>query len=82
VNAHCPPAEQLERLLDDRLETIEDSTLAQHVESCQECQARLERLLRKEEGGRRNKAKAALINPSSFLLPPLSPRRPTPCCFG
>src|SRR3984957_10825733 len=45
MSAHCPPQEQLERLLDDRLETIEDATLARHLESCAECQARLERLL-------------------------------------
>ena len=45
MTAHCPPEEQLERLLDDRLETIEDAALARHVESCAECQARLERLL-------------------------------------
>ena len=43
--AGCPPQEQLERLLDDCLETIEDSTVARHVETCAECQARLERLL-------------------------------------
>ncbi len=43
--AHCPPQEQLERLLDDRLETIEDSVLARHVESCTGCQSRLEGLL-------------------------------------
>jgi hypothetical protein len=40
----------LERLLDDRLETIEDSALARHVGICTECQDRLERLLRKDEG--------------------------------
>ena len=45
MSAHCPPQEQLERLLDDRLETIEDAALARHVESCAECQARLEQLL-------------------------------------
>jgi hypothetical protein len=45
MSAHCPPQEQLERLLDDRLETIEDAVLAPHVESCAQCQARLERLL-------------------------------------
>ena len=45
MTAHCPPEEQLERLLDDRLEAIEDAALARHVESCAECQARLERLL-------------------------------------
>ena len=45
MTAHCPPQEQLERLLDDHLETIEDSALARHVESCAECQDRLEQLL-------------------------------------
>ncbi len=45
MSAHCPPQEQLERLLDDRLETIEDAALARHVESCAACQARLEQLL-------------------------------------
>ena len=45
MSAHCPPQEQLEQLLDDRLETIEDAALARHVENCAECQARLERLL-------------------------------------
>ncbi len=45
MTAHCPPEEQLERLLDDRLERSEDAALARHVESCAVCQARLERLL-------------------------------------
>ena len=45
MSAHCPPQEQLERLLDDRLETIEDAGLARHIETCAECQDRLERLL-------------------------------------
>jgi hypothetical protein len=27
MSAHCPPVEQLERLLDDRLEIIEDAAL-------------------------------------------------------
>ncbi len=40
MSPHCPPEEQLERLLDDRLEKIEDAALARHVESCAECQAR------------------------------------------
>jgi hypothetical protein len=40
--AHCPPREQLERLLDDRLKSIEDSALVRHVETCVEWQARLE----------------------------------------
>ena len=44
MSAHCPPEEQLEQLLDDRLETIEDAALARHVESCTQCQDRLERL--------------------------------------
>jgi len=44
MRAHCPAEEQLERLLDDRLEAAEDAALARHVESCAECQARLERL--------------------------------------
>ena len=44
MTAHCPPQEQLERLLDDCLEAAEDSALARHVESCAECQDRLERL--------------------------------------
>ena len=45
MSAHCPPQEQLEQLLDDRLEATEDAALARHVESCAECQARLEQLL-------------------------------------
>ncbi len=45
MSAHCPPVEQLERLLDDCLETIEDSKLARHVETCAACQARLEHIL-------------------------------------
>ena len=49
MTAHCPPEEQLEQLLDDRLEATEDAALARHVESCAECQDRLEQLLRKEE---------------------------------
>jgi serine/threonine protein kinase/formylglycine-generating enzyme required for sulfatase activity len=44
MNAHCPPQEQLEQLLDDRLEASEDCALAKHVESCAECQERLEQL--------------------------------------
>ena len=45
MSAHCPPQEQLERLLDDRLEASEDSVLARHVDICPECQDRLEHLL-------------------------------------
>jgi serine/threonine protein kinase len=45
MSALCPPQEQLERLVDDRLETREDAALTRHVESCAACQARLERLL-------------------------------------
>ena len=45
MTAHCPPQEHLEQLLDDRLDATEDSTLARHVESCAECQDRLEQLL-------------------------------------
>ena len=39
MSAHCLPQEQLERLLDDRLETIEDAALARH-----DPQASLERM--------------------------------------
>ena len=45
MSAYCPPLEQLEQLLDDRLEASEDTALARHVESCPECQGRLEQLL-------------------------------------
>ena len=45
MSDRCPPQEHLEQLLDDRLEAIEDSALARHVESRAECQDRLERLL-------------------------------------
>ena len=45
-----PPEEHLERLLDNRLEAAEGSTVARHVGNCAACQARLERLLRKDEG--------------------------------
>jgi eukaryotic-like serine/threonine-protein kinase len=45
MSTPCPPQEQLERLLDDCLEAIEDAALARHVESCAECQDKLERLV-------------------------------------
>ena len=45
MRSHCPPEEHLEQLLDDRLEATEDAALARHVESCTECQDRLEQLL-------------------------------------
>ena len=81
MSPHCPPVEQLERLLDDRLEAIEDAALARHVESCAECQARLERLLRKDEGGRMKDEQSKGGSDSSFILilHPWRPRRPTPC---
>ncbi len=72
MTAHCPPEEQLERLLDDRLETAEDSALGRHVESCAECQARLERLLRKDEVGRMKDEKSKGSSDSSFILHPSS----------
>jgi hypothetical protein len=45
MSTYCPPQEQLERLLDDSLETSADAALARHVETCAECQARLEQFL-------------------------------------
>ena len=45
MSARCPPQEQLEQLLDDRLEAAEDAALTRHVEGCAQCQDRLERLL-------------------------------------
>ncbi len=78
MSAPCPPQEQLERLLDDRLETSEDATLAQHVESCAACQARLEGLLagqesggrRQESGVTRQESDASSLTPDSCLLTP------------
>src|SRR5438309_653917 len=64
-----PPQEQLERLLDDRLETVEDTALTRHVETCAECQARLERLLRKDEVGRMKVEQSKGSSDSSFILP-------------
>ncbi len=72
MSAHCPPQEQLERLLDDRLDAIEDSTLARHVESCAQCQARLEQLVRKDEVGRMKDEQSKGNSDSSFILPPPS----------
>jgi serine/threonine protein kinase len=61
MSAHCPPQEQLEQLLDDRLETAEDSALARHVESCAECQDRLERLF----GESRSSSGSVQTNPQT-----------------
>jgi anti-sigma factor RsiW len=70
MSAHCPPQEQLERLVDDSLEAAEDSALARHVESCPECQDRLERLFRKDEGGRMKDEQSKGSSDSSFILHP------------
>jgi WD40 repeat protein len=40
----CPPAEQLRRLLDERLSGPEYARLESHIEGCPACQAELERL--------------------------------------
>ena len=39
---HCPPAEQLDRLLAEELGEAERRAVETHVEGCAECQARLQ----------------------------------------
>ncbi len=46
----CPPAEQLQSLLDGSLSPTEDRTLSQHIEGCPACQQELERLLAADPG--------------------------------
>src|SRR4051794_35801537 len=40
----CPPAEQLEQLLDERLAASDCLVISAHVSECAACQAHLERL--------------------------------------
>jgi hypothetical protein len=40
----CPPPDQLQLLLDDRLTEAEERTLTAHVDTCATCQERLEQL--------------------------------------
>ena len=42
--SRCPPADQLERLLEEQLDDASCQAVARHVDSCAVCQAALEGL--------------------------------------
>ena len=45
---NCPNAEQLERLLDDELDSADRADISRHVAECAECQRRLDALTKPE----------------------------------
>ncbi len=72
----CPPAAQLEQLLEQQLDQPERDRVSAHVGACESCQDALERLTeaplpqRMQEEGGRTSPERPLIPPFSFLLPP------------
>ena len=40
----CPTQDQLERLLNEELDSVEQASIAQHVVECRHCQLQLDRL--------------------------------------
>jgi serine/threonine protein kinase len=74
----CPPPEQLERLVEDRLDRNDREALAAHVECCTACQQALEQLTRGSEAGFVIDVGCPTSNDDADLLDRIRARGPLP----